>query len=157
MVGDLIDLALVAIGAVLILVMSVNVVARTVFNADIAWNVEFGEFMLVWATFLGCAAAARRGAHMRITELVGIMPAGLRRTVEIMTRLVVLAVLVALARFGAIIAESQMDQLMTVLYWPVGLQYAALPVGAALTALFVANDIWRLSTGRDVGEDSTTG
>jgi TRAP-type C4-dicarboxylate transport system permease small subunit len=156
-VGDAIDIAIILLATVLIALMSVNVVARTALDADIAWNVEFGEFILVWATFLGGAAAARRGAHMRITELVEIMPAGPRRFVEIGTRVVVLALLLALARFGAVIAASQMDQLMTVLYWPVGLQYAALPVGACLTALFVGNDIWRLLTRRAAAEEAVSG
>jgi TRAP-type transport system small permease protein len=157
LIGDAIDIALIAIATVLIGVMSINVVARAAFDADIAWNVEFGEFMLVWATFMGGAAAARRGGHMRITELLAVMPAALKRGVEILTRLIVLALLLALTRFGAIIALSQMDQLMSVLYWPVGLQYAALPVGAALTSLFVAHEIWRLLLGRSVADDAASG
>ena len=147
MIGDLIDLAVVAIGIALVGVMSVNVVFRTVLDADLAWNVEFGEFILVWVTFLGAAAAARRGAHMRISEGLAVLPPSVRRAVEIVSRLAVLALLVVLVRYGTIIALSQMDQQMTVLYWPVGLQYAAMPVGCLLAALFVVRELILLLRG----------
>jgi TRAP-type C4-dicarboxylate transport system permease small subunit len=85
------------------------------------------------------------------------MPATLRRAVEIGMRLVVLALLIGLTRYGAGLALSQMDQEMSVLYWPVGTQYAALPVGAALTSLFVAHELWRLMTGRAVASEGASG
>jgi TRAP-type transport system small permease protein len=145
--GDAIDIVVVVLGLVLIGVMAVNVVARSALNVDLAWNVEFGEFILVWATFLGGAAAARRGAHMRITELIGAMPNRVARIVELLTRLGVTGLLAVLVWYGTIIAGSQMEQLMTVLYWPVGLQYAALPVGSLLTLTFVAYEAWRIARG----------
>lgn len=145
--GDAIDLAIVGLGTALITVMSVNVLSRAALNADIAWNTEFGEFTLVWATFLGGAAAARRGAHMRLTELLGQFAPSVRRATEIVTRLAVLVLLALLVARGAIIVERTLDQLMSVLYWPVGLQYLAMPVGSGLAFVFVAYETFGLVTG----------
>ena len=77
-------------------------------NADIAWNTEFGEFVLVWATFLGGAAAARRGGHMRITELVAALPRGLSRPIEVATRLAALVIIGLLVFHGVAIVERTM-------------------------------------------------
>lgn len=135
--GDTIDLAVVLLASSLITVMFVNVVSRAALNADIAWNTEFGEFVLVWATFLGCAAAARRGQHMRITELVSLLPNPVKRVGEMATRLIVLLLLGLIVWKGMLIVASTMQQQMSVLYWPVGLQYLALPAGSLLSMPFV--------------------
>jgi TRAP-type C4-dicarboxylate transport system permease small subunit len=154
--GDAVDIAVATTGAALALLMTANVAGRALLNSDISANVELGEFLLVWATFLGGASAARRGAHMRIVEGLLMMPTGLRRHVEIAIRFLVLAVLGALVWNGAKIAEVAMDQTTTVLYWPVGLGYAAMPVGSALAFVFVAHETWRLWRGEsapDLGDD----
>ena len=156
LLGDVIDLIVVALGTVMILLMFMNVLARLALDVDVAANVELGELMLVWATFLGGAAACRRSTHMRITEVVTAVPPHLRRWLELATRLGVLVLLVALVWNGGLIALQNMEQQTSVLYWPVGLTYAALPGGTALMAVFVAWEIWRLWLGEtiiDAGQD----
>ena len=156
--GDGLDIVITMLAAALLGVMTANVLARSVFNADIAWNTEFGEFALVWATFLGGAAAARRGAHMCITEFIEKMPAGPRRVIEVLLRLVVIALLVLLVRAGINIVGKTMDQQMSVLYWPVGLQYLAMPVGSGLSLVFIAYETWLVARGQHAsgaGQDVT--
>jgi TRAP-type C4-dicarboxylate transport system permease small subunit len=131
---------LVGLATALVVIMFTNVLARAFLNVDIAWNTEFGEFCLVWATFIGAAAAARRGSHMRISELVDAAGTGLRHFLEIITRIGVLILLALLVWRGMLIVNRTMDQEMSVLYWPVGLQYLAMPVGSLLTAIYVAYD-----------------
>lgn len=145
--GDLIDIVLVGLASALVTIMFTNVLARAFLNVDIAWNTEFGEFCLVWATFLGAAAAARRGSHMRISELVEAATPKLRRGLEIITRIAVLTLLGLLVWRGMLIVNRTMDQEMSVLYWPVGLQYLAMPVGSLLTAVYVAYDALLLLKG----------
>ncbi|HEV2508336.1 TRAP transporter small permease [Bosea sp. (in: a-proteobacteria)] len=135
--GDMVDIALTLLAAMLLVVMFANVAARVALNSDLAWNTEFGEFVLLWATFLGGATAARRGAHMRITEVTDKMPPGLQKAVELATRLGVVGLLVLLISYGWSITESTMGQELTVLHVPMGLQYLAMPVGSALALVFV--------------------
>ncbi len=156
LLGDAIDLAVVVLAGVLLLVMLANVSARVALNSDIAWNTEFGEFVLLWATFLGGAAAARRGAHMRITELIDKMGPSLSRAVEIATRIGTAAVLACLVWYGTTIVQSTMEQEMTVLHWPIGVQYLAMPVGSGLALIFVLHEIWLLALGRPVPQEAFT-
>ncbi len=147
--GDVIDIALVGLSLVLVVVMFSNVLARGFLNIDIAWNTEFGEFCLVWATFVGAAAAARRGAHMRITELIEAASPQIRRGLELVTRLAILILLGLLIWRGLLIVERTMTQEMSVLHWPVGLQYLAMPIGSLLTTIYVAYDASLLLRGED--------
>jgi TRAP-type C4-dicarboxylate transport system permease small subunit len=139
--GRAIDLLVILAGAMIVLLMFGNVLSRFIFNFDVAWTTELTGFLMVWATFLGGAAAARRGAHMRVGELVGLAQGRVRRMAEILINLAVAAVLLQLVWYGAAIALGNMDQASTVLYYPMGLQYAALPVGSALALIYVARDI----------------
>ncbi|MCM0019870.1 MAG: TRAP transporter small permease, partial [Tagaea sp.] len=106
--GDAVDISVAILGAALALLMTLNVAGRALLNSDISANVELGEFLLVWATFLGGASAARRGAHMRIVEGLLMMPRTMRRGVELAVRAAVLAVLGALVWHGYMIASISM-------------------------------------------------
>ncbi|MBM3572451.1 MAG: TRAP transporter small permease subunit, partial [Alphaproteobacteria bacterium] len=68
-IGDTVDWVIVAIGAAMILLVFFNVVSH-LFGRDLAATIELCELLMVWVTFLGGTAAARRGAHMAITELL---------------------------------------------------------------------------------------
>lgn len=152
--GDLVDLTLTLLAAMLLVVMFANVAARVALNSDLAWNTEFGEFVLLWATFLGGASAARRGAHMRITEFTEKMPPALQRAVEIATRLGVAALLLLLISYGSSITASTMGQELTVLHVPMGLQYLAMPVGSVLALVFVVYEMVLLLRGRPIPQES---
>lgn len=151
--GDAIDLTVTALAGALLVVMVANVAARATLNTDIAWNTEFGEFVLVWATFLGGATAARRSAHLRITEFIEVMPARLRWLVEMGTRIFVVAILGFLVWNGSHLAAGTMEQVMTVLGWPVGVQYLAMPVGSGLALIFVLYEASLVARGVDLASE----
>lgn len=139
--GLLIDYAVIALGTAVILLVSANVLSRTVQNVDVAWTTELAEFMMLWVTLLGTAAACRRRQHMRISELVLLAGSGrARRALEAAINAVVAIMLALLIWYGTIIVNANWGNQMTVLYWPMALQYAALPVGSALTLVFVLRD-----------------
>lgn len=154
LLGDAIDVVVTGLAIMLLLVMFANVAARVLLNSDIAWNTEFGEFVLLWATFLGGASAARRGAHMRITEFVEAMPPAWTRIVEIATRLGVVALLCCLVWYGWSIAQGTMEQEMTVLHWPMGVQYLAMPVGSALALVYVLYETVLLARGEPIPQEA---
>lgn len=154
LLGDMIDVVVTVLAVMLLLVMFANVAARVLLNSDIAWNTEFGEFVLLWATFLGGASAARRGAHMRITEFVEAMPPAWTRGVEIATRLGVVALLGFLVWYGLTLAQGTMEQEMTVLHWPMGVQYLAMPVGSGLALIYVLYEISLLARGEPIPQEA---
>ncbi len=152
--GDLVDVAVTLLAVMLLVVMFANVAARVALNSDLAWNTEFGEFVLLWATFLGGASAARRGAHMRITEFVEAMPAAVQKLVEVATRIGVIGLLLLLISYGWSITESTMGQELTVLHVPMGLQYLAMPVGSALALVFVVYETVLLLRGKPIPQEA---
>ena len=145
--GSVVDWAVVAIGATLTTIVFCNVVMHAV-GGDIAWTTELGELLMVWVTFLGTAAAARRGTHMTITEFLDMLkPAG-RQIADAAIQLLCLTVLTLLTWYGIGIVRAGWGSVLTVLDWPMGTQYLALPVGAGVTFVFVAYDLVLIVAGR---------
>ena len=141
--GAAIDWSVVAIGAVMVALVFTNVVLHA-FHRDNPWTTEFCEFLMVWVTFLGAAAATRRGLHMSITEFVDKLHPGARRWADLAIAGLAAAVLALLVWYGTGIVRATWDNELTVLGWPMGLQYLALPVGAAATLVFVLWNAWQI-------------
>jgi TRAP-type C4-dicarboxylate transport system permease small subunit len=140
-----IDGAIVVCGAGIVVIIFGNAFLRFITNMDVAWSRELATFLMLWVTFLGCAAAAARGAHMRVTEIAAhLLSPRAHRWLEVGINLVVSAVLLSIIWYGTRIAIRTWDQETTILYWPVGLLYASMPAGTFLTLLFVINQTARL-------------
>ncbi len=138
--GQLVDWTVICIGAVMIALVFSNVVTHA-FGKDMAWVTELGELMMVWVTFLGGAAAARRGGHMTITEFLDkLTPAG-RRRADAVIQGACLAILGLLLFYGWRIVAGSWGNELTTLEWPMAWQYMPLPLGAGLMLVFVGWDL----------------
>ena len=151
LLGAAVDWAVVALGAGMVVLVFANVVSH-VFGGDVAWTTELAELIMVWVTFLGGAAATRRGVHMRITEFLDKLDGMPRRWADAAIQLVALVVLGLLVWFGAGIVAASRNNILTVLDWSMAWQYLSLPVGSALTFVFVAWDLVQIARGRSAAE-----
>lgn len=146
-IGDAVDRSIVIIGAVMIVLVFINVVMHA-FGKDMAATTEMCELLMVWVTFLGGAAAARRGAHMAITELIDKLGTGPRRLMDLAISAVSAAVLASLVWYGWGITVAGWTNRLTVLDIPMSFQYLALPVASFITLLFVLWDGLQIMRGR---------
>lgn len=147
LLGDAVDWSIVVIGAVMIVLVFINVVMHS-FGKDMAATTEMCELLMVWVTFLGGAAAARRGAHMAITELIDKLDTGQRRLMDLAISAVSAAVLASLVWYGWGITVAGWTNRLTVLDIPMSFQYLALPVASFITLLFVLWDGLQILRGR---------
>ena len=133
----LIDLCLALGGMLIVSLVFVNATLRGAAGFDLAWSLEITAFFLLWTTFLGCAAAIARGAHMRVTEIVeNLFGYTMPRYMSTAINVIIIAVLLSLIVEGVSISSHTWAQRTTVLYWPVGLLYASMPFGMACCLIF---------------------
>lgn len=150
--GRMVDWSVVLIGATMASLIFSNVIVHNAFDGDIAWTTEFCELLMVWVTFLGGAAATRRGAHMVIGELLDRLSPASRQVADATIQIVILVTLGLLVWYGIGIADAGRMSVLTVLGWPMATQYAALPVASAITMIFVAWDLVEILRGRQHDE-----
>jgi TRAP-type transport system small permease protein len=146
LLGRAVDWAVIAIGAGMTALVFVNVSLHVV-HEDLAWVTELGELLMVWVTFLGGACAAQRGAHMMITEFIDKLGPARRRWADIAVQTLCLAMLLVLVRFGWSLVGGNWGNQLTVLEWPMAVQYMGMAVGCTLMAVFVAFDVWQTLRG----------
>ena len=144
--GRLVDWSVIAMGAAMVGLVFFNVSLHLI-GKDLAWVTELGELLMVWVTFLGGACAAQRGAHMTITEFIDkLQPAG-RRWADAAVQLACLGMLWVLVRYGWSLVGANWGNQLTVLEWPMAIQYMGMAVGCSLMAVFVAFDVWQVLCG----------
>jgi len=146
LVGRIVDWTVIAIGAVMASMVFVNV-SLHLFHKDLAWVTEFGELLMVWVTFLGGACAAQRGAHMTITEFIDKFEPPGRRWADALVQTACLVMLLVLVRYGWSLVDSNWGNQLTVLQWPMAIQYMGMAIGCSLMAFFVAFDVWQILRG----------
>lgn len=115
-----------------------GVFTRYVLGSGSAWPEPIAIMLMVIFSFLGGAAAYRAGAHIAVQMLTASLPPALRRVATLFSDLVMLTVCVFIVVWGTSLCIGTWGQSLDTLPWmPVGLTYAALPLGSLFTALFV--------------------
>lgn len=145
--GALVDWTVVAIGAVMIVLVFVNVLLH-VFGRDMAAVTELAELLMVWVTFLSGGCAARRGAQMTITEFIDKLEGGARAAADAAIDAVGIAVLLLLLWYGGKLVAAGWGNELTVLQIPMSFQYLGMPVGACVMLVWLVYDLWLIAQGR---------
>ena len=146
LLGQLVDWTVIAIGAGMAALVFFNVSLHLI-SKDLAWVTELGELLLVWVTFLGGACASQRGLHMSINEFVDKLTPAHRRWADATVLAASLLILLVLVRYGWSLVASNWDNQLTVLEWPMAVQYMGMAVGCTLAAIFVGFDLWQTLRG----------
>jgi TRAP-type C4-dicarboxylate transport system permease small subunit len=84
---------------------------------------------------------------MTITEFIDKLTPPKRRWADAGVQAACLVMLLVLVRFGWSLVGSSWDNQLTVLEWPMAIQYMGMAVGCSLMAIFVAFDLWQVLRG----------
>ena len=143
-----------ALTAVLLLVAVAinfaNIVGRYAFMRPIASAEEVMLFLLVGIVFLGNSVVGFEGKQLRMDVVLQVLPARLRRALEVLADLTMIAVCVTLIVLGwpAIEMLAAFDQRSQAADIPLVIPQALVPIGLGLNAFLVGA---RLVLGRTPG------
>ena len=111
----------------------VTVVTRYVFDLPLSYIDQLVPNLFVWVTFLGASAAVKRHAHLGLSLLYDLAPAGGRAVLDALILLGCGAFFLGTAAYGAKIVSMQMEnRLMASLGYPSWFVGLAVPVGSVL-------------------------
>lgn len=120
------------------LVIPWGIFARYVLGSGSQWPEPIAILLMVVFTFIGAAASYRAGAHIAVALLTDRLPQGLRAPLYLLVQLLMVAVCLFMLVWGTKLSLQTWNQTISELPWmPVGLTYAPVPLGGALTLLFV--------------------
>jgi TRAP-type C4-dicarboxylate transport system permease small subunit len=134
-------LCVVVAGIAFVLISAVipwAVFTRYVLNSAASWPEPTAVLLTIMLTFIGAAACYRRGQHMSIGYFAGLLPPLGQWLCATLSQLVVGAMAVFMAIYGAGLVETTWHN--TIGDFPflsVGVTYLPIPVGGVFLLLFV--------------------
>jgi len=139
---DAVYLACVRVAGTAIFLMTLvipwGIFARYVLGSGSQWPEPIAILLMVVFTFVGAAASYRAGAHIAVAVLTDRVPQRLREPLSLLVQLLMVAVCLFMVVWGTKLCIQTWNQTIGELPWmPVGLTYAPVPLGGALTLLFV--------------------
>jgi TRAP-type C4-dicarboxylate transport system permease small subunit len=120
------------------LIIPWGVFMRYVLGTGSQWPEPIAILLMMVFTFVGAAAAYRAGSHIAVDMFTSRMPAAMQRACVWIVDLLMAAVCLFVIFYGTRLCIETWHQSIAELPWlPVGVTYAALPIGSAITLLFV--------------------
>lgn len=122
---------------IMVATMFGSVLARNVFRATVSWLDELARISMVYMVLLGAEAGLRDGTQVRVTAGISMMRGGLRKVIDIVAQIVLIA-FTAMATRGAIInvqTNIARNVTTTSLNWPMAIPYMALVIGFSIMTL----------------------
>jgi len=124
--------------AVTIVVATLAVIMRYVFNDSLIWSEEVCRFSFVWISLLSTGYAVNHGGHLMVdilTMFEAKIP-GFTKALELVINIIWMGFCVYFAKEGFITAASSM-QMSPALGIPMTLVYSAVPTGAIIMGIRV--------------------
>jgi TRAP-type C4-dicarboxylate transport system permease small subunit len=105
------------------------------------WLQEATSTLFIYGIFIGFAAATRRNDHLYLTAVAESMHGRARQAAEVLIRLIVLSVALCMVYFGYRNFLRGFGSFRLPSNTPIASLYAAIPLSAALVALFTIEQI----------------
>ena len=124
------------------LIIPWGVFARYVLGTGSQWPEPIAILLMMAFTFIGAACAYRAGGHIAVDMVTSRLAPAAQRGLAFAVNLLMLAVCGFVAWYGVRLCAETWHQSIAELPWlPVGVTYASLPIGSAITLLFVVERI----------------
>lgn len=118
-----------ALIAVLLVIMVIQVFYRYILNNSLSWSEELARFIFVWASMMGAAVVTANRGHAAIKMLDGIFPKTVNDIKKGIFDLIAIAIGVALTYFGVKLVNSVWHQTSAAMKLPYAYVYMAIPTG----------------------------
>ena len=116
--------------------VSMQILFRYVFNIPLGWSEEAARFAFVWVSFFGAAALLRAREHINVAVFTERFPPRFRAACLLVANLCGLLCVVFFLVGGIDLTRNEWEQLAPAMQIPMGWVYLALPVSAALMAIW---------------------
>jgi TRAP-type C4-dicarboxylate transport system permease small subunit len=119
----------------MVVIIFAQVTWRYMFESSIFWSEELCRYLMIWATMFGAGVCLRRGAHMGVRVVYDLFPAKIRQWTSIVVYVLILVFLSYAVWYGFSLVKRMWYQISPTLLLPMGMIYAAVPLGAVLMML----------------------
>jgi len=128
--------------AIIASVMMAQILART-FASSMPWPEEFARYCYIWTVFLSLGYTIKKGNMLRVTVVMDLLPHKVRRSIEILTNIILLVLFLILFRYSitytAILRTT--GQTSPAMRIPMWMMYTSTIVGFGLGSIRMLQEI----------------
>lgn len=128
--------------AIIASVMMAQILART-FARSMPWPEEFARYCYIWTVFLSLGYTIKKGNMLRVTVVMDLLPNKVRRSIEILTNIILLVLFLILFRYSitytAILKTT--GQISPAMRIPMWMMYTSTVVGFGLGSIRMLQEI----------------
>ena len=139
--GALYNASVLVAGGALVLISAVipyGVFTRYVLNSAASWPEPAAILMAIVLTFIGAAACYRARMHMRVTVAVDLLPPIGQVVMNLLAEGVMAAMCIFMMVWGErLVATTWHQSIAEFPFLSVGITYLPIPIGGAITLLFI--------------------
>ena len=129
---------------IMVAVIPVGIFARYVMNSALSWPEPVAILCMVTFTFVGAAVSYRAGSHIAVSMVTDRLSEGAQRICFIVADLMLMAVSLFILWYGSLLCYDLWEQpVAEFALLSAGENYLPLPVGSAITLLFIIEKIFR--------------
>ncbi len=114
-----------------------GIINRTFLNFSLLWVADVAYISVAWMLALGMSVAIYKKGHITIEFIRDKLPKNVKKVLEIVLTLIIIAFFISLIFSGWKTAIMKMRIYFVVLYIPMGYAFMALPVFAFFSAIFM--------------------
>lgn len=120
-----------------------QVIMRKVFNSSLSWSEELARYCLIWMVFFGISYGVKLQRHIKIDLIYDKVNAKNKRFLRVFSSIVFIIFGLIILFYGQKIAMRllMLKQSSPALHIPMGLLYAAAPVGLGLSIIRLIQNI----------------
>lgn len=133
----------------LALLMVATVFFRYVLNKPIQWSDEISRLILVWITFLGAALATKSKKEIIVDVLDVVLTHRMKFVIHSFADVLTLIFMVYVFIYGLEMSEFSLMIKSDALRMPYTYFYAALPIGAFITIIYLCIRLVKRFQGKD--------
>lgn len=140
-----------------VVIMSIQVFTRKLFNFVFFWSEEAILLALVWFAFMGIAVGFREGVHMGVDALTNYLPASVNRIIDIWIELMSFAYGVYFVIYGWEFTVLMMESTLPATKLPNAVVYAVMPVSGIMVCAYSLLHLCGVNTNRHTKADKEIG
>ena len=133
--------------AIMLVVVLVQVFFRYILGDSLSWSEELARYLAIWLTWLALMETFRRGEFIGLDLVANLLPSRAGKYIDSASLVLTLIFAYYISNYGWQLAVFGLNQRTATLHLPIGIIYAALPLGAAflgLAALWGLVKLWLL-------------
>ncbi|GAX89827.1 TRAP transporter small permease [Effusibacillus lacus] len=155
-IGNLLNVAIAFSLGIMCILVFINVVLRYVFNSGITWSEEIAPILFIWLVFLGSIAALKDNQHLGVDMFVKKLPRGLKKTVFLISSLLVLYCLWLLLDGSWKITVLNMDSKAPATGLPLSFVYGIGIITSIGMGIIILFNIYQVLTGKKSADELMT-